>query len=55
MIFQRVRTQLAITKIKFNNHLLIGNVISSAENYGDKNLSTLNKIKSAVEIKIFRF
>ena len=38
-------------KLKFNNHLLIGNVISSAENYGDKNLSTLNKIKSAVENK----
>ena len=36
-------------KLKFNNHLLIGNVISSAENYGDENLSTLNKIKSAVE------
>ena len=24
-------------KLKFNNHLLIGNVISSAENYGDNN------------------
>ena len=38
-------------KLKFNNHLLIGNVISSAENYGDKNLSILNKIKSAVKNK----
>ena len=38
-------------KLKFDNPSLIGNIISSAENYGDKNLSILNKIKSTVKNK----
>ncbi|MAW83072.1 MAG: methylmalonyl-CoA mutase [Crocinitomicaceae bacterium] len=38
-------------KLKFDNPSLIGNIISSAENYGDKNLSVLNKIKSTVKNK----